>query len=226
MQSIRQLKTSDRAELVYVGCITVFIMSLVVTAVTASKLYDITILGLTISVPVGTSLFALTFLATDILSEVWGKTHAKTLVLTGFITRIFVLGFLYFAVTVPGGAFWENQTAYASVLWSSANILLAGIITYPVSQLVDVYVFHWLKGWQGNGNYLWLRNNLSTFLSQIVDSTLFVMIAFYAVLPTSVLLGIIAGQVLVKCFIAIIDTPFVYFFRNYATGRQWNDLTG
>lgn len=218
--------SNDRAMWVFIGCVAFFVFSLVVSAITASKIAELSILGWSVAIPIGTSLFAVTFVSTDVISEVWGPKVARKVVLLGLAVRIAMVAFLAYAVAVIGAPYWENQDAYESVLGSSSRILLAGILTYPVSQLADIWIFHKLKARQGNGNRLWVRNNISTFSSQVIDSALFVTIAFYGVFPAEVLLSMIAGQVFVKWVIALCDTPFVYFLRNIATGRKWNDLKG
>jgi uncharacterized integral membrane protein (TIGR00697 family) len=216
----------DRKGIVLAACISMFVGALLISSITASKVYDINLFGFIITVPVGTSLFAFTFFATDVTSEVWGKKHSTMLVLCGFVMRILALVFLYVAVWIHPSPFWENQAAYESVLTGSGRILLAGILTYPVSQLTDIFIFHSLKKRHGSRNLLWFRNISSTFFSQLVDSTVFILLAFGGVMPNAVLLTMVVGQICVKWFIAICDTPFVYMARNYALGRPILDFKG
>lgn len=223
------IKTPEGRKLfVFILCIGAFIGALLVSSITASKLYTISLLSKDIVIPVGTSLFAITFLCTDAVSEIWGKKHAMLLVFTGFIARIGTLLFLLFAVGVEGSGapVWDNQLAYESVLSGSSRIILAGILTYPVSQVVDVLIFHYLKQRHKGKNRLWLRNNLSTLGSQLIDSTVFVLIAFGGLLTTDVIISIIIGQVIIKWMIAMLDTPFVYMVRNIATSRNLFDFKG
>lgn len=223
------IRTKDGRKLfVLILLMSSFIGALLISSITASKLYYVSVLGYKVTIPVGTSLFAITFLSTDVISEVWGKTHAMLLVFSGFISRIASLLFLMFAVGVTGAGapIWDNQEAYQLILSGSSRIILAGILTYPVSQTADVLIFHFLKKKHQGKNRLWLRNNLSTLGSQLIDSTVFVFIAFGGMLPTSVIINIITGQIVIKWLIAILDTPFVYMVRNIATSRKLFDFKG
>lgn len=218
--------TNCRKTWIFVFSISFFIAALIVSSITASKLYSLSIFGWAIGIPVGTSLFAITFLSTDVLGEVYGKGVARMTVLAGFVVRCFMILFLWFAVSVEPAAFWHNQEAYQSVLSGTGRILFAGIAVYPVSQFLDVFVFHYLKKRHTDKNRLWLRNIASTTVAQTVDSILFVLIAFYGTMPTKVMLTVIGGQIVVKVVIALLDTPAVYFFRNLAEGRPLLNLKG
>jgi len=229
MEILKYIKTAEGRKLfVLFLLISSFIGALLVSSITASKLYTINIFDFAVNIPVGTSLFAITFLSTDVISEVWGKKHAMMLVFSGFLSRIATLVFLLFAVGVEGAGapIWDNQLAYANVLSGSSRIILAGILTYPVSQVVDVLIFHYFKKKHEGKNRLWLRNNISTIGSQLVDSTVFVLIAFGGALPNNILFNIIIGQVVIKWLIAMIDTPFIYMLRNIATSRKLFDFKG
>lgn len=217
----------DRKVIVLFFCISAFIFGLLISSITASKLTQISVLGFPIAIPVGTSLFAITFLSTDVMSEVFGKKFASLLVLLGLVMRILSLGFIFYAVKIPGAEeIWNQQEAYGNVLLGSNRILLAGILTYPISQFTDVYVFHKLKKMQKGRNLLWLRNTSSTLISQTVDSACFILFAFASILPVSVMLNMIIGQVIIKWIISILDTPFVYLIRNYAENRSYFDIRG
>jgi uncharacterized integral membrane protein (TIGR00697 family) len=216
----------DRKTIVLFLCVSVFVGALLISNITASKLYDITVFGFVVTIPVGTSLFALTFFATDVTSEVWGKKYSALLIVCGLAMRVFSLLFLSFAVFIPPAPFWTGQEAYASVLTGSGRILLAGILTYPVSQLTDVFVFHKLKQRHRGKNMLWFRNLSSTFCSQTVDSAVFICLAFAATTPLPILGTMIVGQVVIKWAIAFCDTPFVYMARNFAYRRPLWDIRG
>ena len=218
----------NRKQMVLYGCISVFIATLIITSVTASKLWSLTIpvIGYVIIVPVGTTLFALTFLATDTIAEVWGKAYSIAIVWLGLFMRLLALAFFAFAVWLEPVYFWTDQEAYASTLGGSLRIIIAGVIAYLISQLNDVFVFHYFKTRDQGKNLLWKRNNISTFSSQFLDSFIFVIIAFGGVMTAAQLISTIIGQVLFKWLIAIIDTPFLYMLRNFATNRKLFDFSG
>jgi hypothetical protein len=180
----------------------VFSGSLVISAVLAAKLIAI---GPLVA-PAGVLAFSLTFLCTDIVNEIHGPRAAYRVVLGGFVALLITLGLIRMAVAWPPAAFWDHQEAYAIILETSERVIVASVSAYAVSQSVDVWVFARLRR-ATKGRFLWLRNNASTALAQLVDTTVFVTIAF---LGTAPILPIILGQWVIKLLIALLDTPIVY----------------
>lgn len=179
-----------------------FTGSLVIAAVLAAK---VVVVGPFI-VPAGVLAFSLTFLCTDIIAEVYGKKAAHQTVLAGFIALIATLILIRISLVWPEAPFWKGQEGFESILGTSERIIIASIVAYLISQNADVWVFSKLRRLT-NGRFLWLRNNLSTIVSQFLDSVVFVLIAFYGSLPV---FEIIIGQWAVKSLIALLDTPFIY----------------
>lgn len=106
------------------------------------------------------------------------------------------------------------------------RINLAGVIAFALSALSDVFIFHHLKQREVGKNRLWLRNNVSTTVSQIFNSIVFVTVAFGGTMPWAAVGSIVLGQVLVKVSVAFLDTPIVYLLRNIATDRKLFDFRG
>ena len=123
-------------------------------------------------------------------------------------------------------SFWTNQESYEATLGGTFRIIIAGLIAYLVSQLNDVFIFHYFKGKDEGKNLLWKRNNLSTFCSPFLDSFLFVIIAFGGVMTIVQLISTFIGQVIIKWCIALADTPFIYMLRNFAQNRKILDFKG
>ncbi|WP_319470674.1 queuosine precursor transporter [uncultured Pseudodesulfovibrio sp.] len=186
----------------YALLLSLFVCGLISAAVISSKI--IMVFGL--AVPAGVLAYSLTFVVSDVISEIWGKKVAGEAVTCGFVALVAVTLLTGLSVYWPGAPFWQNQEAFASVIGSTPRIVAASLLAYFVSQQHDIWLFHLLKD-RTNGRALWLRNNLSTMLSQLIDSTIFVTVAFYGVLPVG---EIIFGQWLVKLAIAALDTPVVY----------------
>lgn len=181
----------------------VFSGSLVIASVISSKI--ITVGGIVL--PAGILAYCITFVASDVISEIWGKEKAKQVVLGGFAALVVCLGLIHLALAWPGAVFWDNHEAYGSVLGAAPRIIIASLAAYLISQNHDVWAFHfWKKVFRGR--HLWIRNNLSTTSSQVIDSIIFITIAFYGIMP---ILPLIMGQILVKLIIAFLDTPVVYF---------------
>ncbi|CCO23466.1 queuosine precursor transporter [Maridesulfovibrio hydrothermalis] len=179
-----------------------FIGSLVMAAVVSTKI--ISIFGF--FAPAGVLAYSITFIVSDIISEIWGKERANEVIQCGFITLLITMALSWTALHWTPAPFWHGQDGFASVLGNTPRIILASLVAYLVSQTHDVWLFHLLRRITG-GSHLWLRNNVSTVVSQFIDSTIFVTIAFYGVMPVT---DIILGQWLAKIVIAMIDTPFVY----------------
>lgn len=189
--------------LAFILLASLFSGSLVIASVISSKI--ITIGGVVL--PAGILAYCITFVASDVISEVWGKEKAKQVVLGGFAALVVSLGLIHLALAWPGAVFWDNTEAYASVLGAAPRIIIASLIAYLISQNHDVWAFHFWKR-VFNGRHLWIRNNLSTASSQVIDSAIFISIAFYGIMP---IMPLIAGQVMIKLIIAFMDTPVVYF---------------
>ena len=209
--------SSDEARVLVAS---LFISALVTSNLTASKIVSINfpLIG-SIMFPAAVLAYAVTFLFTDIYAEIWGKKAAAKLVLYGFFANIFILFLVEFAIYLPPAPFHiEYQKVYSTVLGFTPNIIIASMIAYIISQNHDVWAFHfWRK--VTNGAHLWLRNNASTLVSQLIDTVLFITLAFYIlplaiqgepIIPLESIATVIFGQYLVKAIIALCDTPFCY----------------
>lgn len=179
---------------------------LVAGAVQAAKISQFTIFGYTIYTPAAVVTYALTFLITDLLSEIYGKDAASEAVKLGLIAMFAALITNAVSILLPK-AVWFDDTAFLSVLGLNYRIIVASIIAYIISQTHDVWAFHFWKE-KTNGKMLWLRNNASTIVSQLIDTVLFIMIAFYGAVPN--ILSLIIGQYFVKVIIALLDTVPMY----------------
>ena len=199
-----------------------FISALLLSNIIASKIVSIGVL----IVPAAIVLYPLTFLFTDVVSEVEGKESAHTLVIMGFCMSLFMVLVIFIGKVLPPAFFWEHQDSYNIILGATPRIVFASMVAYLVSQNHDVWAFHWWKR-KTAGRHLWLRNNLSTMVSQLIDSVLFIGIAFTGVYPAKAIAGMILGQYLIKVCIAVLDTPFCYMLvRLYAKDSEQEQGTG
>lgn len=189
----------------------IFATLIVIANITAGKV--INFLGF--YGPAGVIIFAASFLVTDIITEVWGKEAARRAVWIGFYANLVLV--LYITIVIhwtPAPFAVEYAKKFAEVLGLVPRIVLASMVAYLLSQHHDVWAFHFWRE-KTAGRFLWLRNNASTLVSQALDTTVFITIAFYGVFP---ILPMIFGQYLIKVLIAIIDTPFCYLFCHLARG--------
>lgn len=216
-------------------CTGLFMVSLVMAALTAIKVQVIHLGPLDVLVPAGTLAFCLTYLATDVISEVWGRGYALCVVLTGVAMRFVMAVLILYAMHlediagfVSAAPSWtaERQAEFVSVFSSGIRTNFAGLVAFFVSALADVLIFHHLRQRDMGRNRLWLRNNLSTMVSQILNSTIFITVAFGGIESWAAIGSLILGQVVVKLLAAAVDTPLVYLLRNIAEGRPLTDMRG
>ena len=194
-----------------------FLFALMVSLVGASLVASLAVSGkpaylLGITFTAGGIGYAVTFLATDIISELFGKRRATQAVNTGFIVLLVSTLLFYIAIILPHADYWPWQEGFKSIFGSSLRITIAGLIAYAVSQNHDVWAFHFWKK-VTRGKHLWLRNNLSTISSQFIDAVIFIPLAFYGVFP---IIPVILGQFIIKSTIAFLDTPIIYAIVHYA----------
>jgi len=180
-------------------------MALTTASLIGAKI--IPFLGLTFSATA--IVFPITFLVTDVVAEVWGRKRAHDVVWIGFATTVVTFMIAWIAVSLPSASFWQGQAAYAQTLGLVGRIVFGGLIAYLISQHHDVWIYHVLKQ-KTQGRHLWFRNNASTILSQLLDTVIFVPVAFYGVLPNAALIPTILGHFSIKVMFAVLDTPFIY----------------
>ena len=198
--------------------IALFVTALIAAQVTASKVVAIDIpvtlpvTGDLITVPAAVFAYAITFFASDCYTELYGKRAAQELVNVAFVMNFVLLGLVWLAIWAPTFEFSPvAQEPFAETLGASTGVVAGSLLAYLVSQNWDVFVFDGLKQRTG-GRWLWLRNILSTASSQLVDTVIFIVVAFAVFQGTSTdqVLSLIVGQYLFKLALVGLDTPFVY----------------
>jgi len=198
----------------------VFIASLVSCNLIFQKFFSIEIWvpfvgNYTFEQSVGLLPYPITFLVTDIISEVYGQKRANQVVLSGLIASLFML-FIVSAADFVGSAAWSpiNDQIFSQVFGLSSVAVFASMIAYLFAQFIDVRLFHFWKNLT-KGKHLWLRNNASTILSQCIDtfSVLFLLCYFGAIGWEKFWVLFINGF-LFKIFFAAFDTPFFYLFSH------------
>ncbi len=168
-------------------------------------------------VALGTVLFASTFLCTDILSEHYGKEKAKKNVLIGFVGFLFVTIIMLITIGFKPSANDWSQESLSNVFTPMSRFFIASMIAYLISQYFDVWIYNAIKN-VTKSRFLWLRNNLSTILSSLLDNTVFSLLAWIVLNPDpetlyNVIMIYIFGTYILRILIALIDTPFIYFSK-------------
>jgi len=214
---------------IYGFYLTLFVTMIVLTNIIGVKLFEVfsnpstsSFFSEPVTLTTGIITYPLTFLITDIVCEVFGQKKASQMVIYGFVASILSLVFIKIAVILPGSNVWVNgslgyeninemQRAYESVFTLPGFLISASMLAYLVAQLIDVKIFHFIKKVTSEKK-LWLRNNLSTMFSQLIDTIIVNSIFLYFGLSLSweIIINIIIASYIVKVFIAAIDTPLVY----------------
>lgn len=202
----------------YLGAL--FITSLVVSNLIFQKFFywnpfgDVTVFGAPLfEISVGVLPYPLTFLITDLISEIFGQKKANQIVTAGIFASFFSMGIVLIsdiAPAIPGSP--VNDELFSKVFALSPIAVLASMLAYLCAQYVDIAIYHFWKRIT-KGRYLWLRNNFSTFSSQIIDTTTVVgLLCLFGVIPWDLFQGLVISGVLFKIFIALLDTPLLYLF--------------
>lgn len=186
-----------------------FITGLLTSNVLGSKI--IQIFGL--QMPSATIAYALTYLMTDAVGELYGKKEADRLVFLGFCSLIVSTLIIRLAIILPSS---NDSTAFNQIFNSTTRIIFGSLAGYIISQTIDVFIFHKIR--QISVKYKFIRNNVSTIISQFFDTVVFSFVAFYGVVPK--ISPLIWGVFLAKVILALSDTPFFYLLTRKSTSQE------
>lgn len=173
------------------------------------------IFGFQLNASVAIFLIPLLFTINDVITEVYGKERTRSVIRSGLIVIVLVLVIsILFTTLPPSGRFQATESAYDVIFGKSARIAFASLVAFSLAEFLDVLVFSKLRERLGKSK-LWLRTNISNFAAQFIDTIVFMTLAFYAFNESFnenfvFLLGLIVPYWLLKCFMSVIETPFVY----------------
>ena len=203
-----QISLANKIYLILAG---LFITSLVASNLIFTKIFywypfDINIYGVKLfELSVGILPYPLTFLITDLISEIYGKRKANQVVTTGIFASIFSILLIIDASPI-------NDEIFNQVFLNAPLAVLASMLTYLIAQYIDIRIYHFWKNFT-KGKHLWLRNNFSTFTSQFIDTfTIVSLLIIFEILPSDKFLVLVISGFLFKVIVAILDTPLLYFF--------------
>lgn len=211
----------------YLGAL--FITSLVVSNLIFQKFFywnpfgKIEVFGASLfEVSVGILPYPITFLITDLISEIYGKKKANEIVTAGIFASVFSMAIIYVANVVPAlSSSPVNDVVFSKVFGLSPIAVLASMLAYLFAQYIDIGIYHFWKNFT-KGKHLWLRNNFSTFTSQFIDTfTVVLLLCLFKVLPWDMFYGLVVSGFLFKVFIAFLDTPLLYLFV-YLLRKRFN----
>ena len=203
----------------YIVLSAIFIASLITCNLIANKFVTVDLGFKVFIVSAGILPYPLTFLVTDLISELYGQKKANLVVLSGFVASMFVLFFLWLGSqfnAIPGSIVGDD--IYNIVFQNAWRIIAASMVAYLFAQFIDVKIFHFWKKLT-NGKHLWLRNNGSTIASQLVDTTLVVSILFVGIWDSDQIISAVIDGWLFKMLMAFIDTPIIYGIIHLLKGK-------
>lgn len=200
----------------------IFIVGLILSNIFSIKL---TTLGPFI-VTSGVICFSLTYLMTDVIGEKYGKQEAQKLVYQGFFAQLLVILLSQIALLLPTTDN-DAQNILIAVFQQNIWFTLGSLIAYPISEFLDIFLFHKIKEkLQNNNKYKWIWNNIATITSQLIDTSIFLIVAFglgqkflFAIDTTILLFKMIGCQWFIKIILALCDTPFFYLLTINTNNR-------
>ncbi|NVK09741.1 MAG: queuosine precursor transporter [Tenacibaculum sp.] len=225
------VQQKSQAQLIYLVLASLFIASLVTSNLIFQKFFYWEPFNLfRFEVSVGILPYPITFLITDILSEIYGKEKANQVVVAGIFASFFSMLIILVADYAPAidNSPIGNET-FTKVFGLSPLAVLASMLAYLAAQFIDIRIFHFWKRLT-KGKHLWLRNNFSTFLSQFIDTfTVLFLLSSFKILPWSIFGSLLLSGFLFKVIIAALDTPIlyaiVYWFRKKFGLKMGEEIT-
>ena len=213
------VQQKSQARLIYLILASLFIASLVTSNLIFQKFFYWNPFNLyRFEISVGILPYPITFLITDLLSEIYGKRKANQVVIAGIFASFFSMLIILIADYAPAIQNSPVDSSLFSKVFSLSPLaVLASMLAYLAAQFIDIRIFHFWKDLT-KGKHLWLRNNFSTFLSQFIDTfTVLFLLCSFKILPWNIFGGLLISGFLFKVIIAAMDTPVlyasVYWFR-------------
>lgn len=206
--------------------IAIYIFCIAVSEIMGAKTFPIAnIFGFPINQTVSIFVFPLIFIINDIINEVYGPERTRSIIRASLV--IILLIFLYSILVVsipPSKRFLSSEGAYDQIFGLSARFSLASLIAFISSDFLDVYIFARMRKSLGKKG-LWLRVNISNFISQFVDTTTFMVLAFWDLSQSfsgnfSFILSLLIPYWIIKCLISVVETPLVYWGVNWLRSEK------
>jgi uncharacterized integral membrane protein (TIGR00697 family) len=192
-----------------------FVTLVLVSNLVASKIVGFDFLVATLYAPAATVFFSVTFLVSDIINERFGRAEAQRAIIMATLAQIAFIAFSEIALSAAPAPFFTGQIAFEAVLGAVPRIALAGLITFLISESLDAYLYSWFRE-KTEGRHLWMRYAFSSLPAMLIDSVLFVVLAFAGVQP---LLPLIIGLTVIKYLVGLANAPLMYAARAVLRGE-------
>ena len=182
-----------------------FVTCLLLSNIIAGKL--ITVFGWVL--PGAVILFPLTYIFGDVITEVYGFRKARLVIWTGFGANLLMVLVFALIIYIPSPGFFEGQEAFALVLGMAPRVVLASLLAYFIGELTNAFILSRMKI-MTDGKWLWARTIGSTLIGEGIDTVVFITLAFWALIPTEVLLQMMLFQYIFKVSYEVLATPLTY----------------
>lgn len=196
--------------------VALYVFCIAVSELMGGKTFPLFTVGdFTLNASVAIFTFPLVFTINDMVIEVYGRERARSVVRSALVVVALIFGFALLAVSLPPSARFEaTEPAYDAVFGLTARITFASLVAFAVAEFTDLYIFSAIRRRLGT-KALWLRNNVSNFSAQLLDTILFMTLAFYSfdrgfAENAAFLSSLILPYWLLKCAMSVVETPFVY----------------
>lgn len=202
------MKRLSRREIISIA----FVVSLLISNILAVKLIAIG----SVVLPAAVIIYPFCFMLGDVITEVWSYNYARRVILTGFGANLAMVLFSYLGGLLPAAPVWPHQDAYMAIFAMVPRIVAASFAAYLLGELVNSYTLEKIKSWTG-ARLLFVRTIGSSIIGQLLDTAVFITIAFYGTVPNQVLLIMLLSQYLVKIGLeALAGTPLAYLMVKWA----------
>lgn len=209
-----------------------FVALLIISNIVAQKFFDVSFLGVTWSVDVGTLLlFPALYILNDVIIEVYGYATTRRVIWTAFVLQILAAGLFSLAVVMPASPYFDGQEAFARVLGVVPALVVASLVGYWAGSFANSFVMsrmkEWIVKWDPRHKWLPLRTIGSTIVGELIDTALFVTIGMLAgVFPKEVLVMLIISQWILKTLVEIILTPATIWVIKKVKKAEGMDVVG
>lgn len=203
-------RRSSRSE----ALVALYITLVLVSNLMAAKIVAYDFYLFTLFAPAATIFFSVTFLLSDIINERFGRAEAQRAIILAALAQVAFIAYTYIALVMVPAPFFGGQAAFEFVLSAVPRIAIAGVVTFFVSETLDAYLYAWFRQLT-EGRHLWMRYALSSIPAMLIDSTLFVVLAFGGIQP---LLPLIVGLTVIKYLVGLINAPMMYAARAVLRG--------
>jgi len=187
----------------------IYVAFILISNIVAFKIVEYDLGFISVTAPAAVIIFAVTFLLIDVVNEKFGRKETQRMIFIAFISQIAAAVFIFLAIDLPPASFFADNVAFIKVLAFAPRIMVASWAAFLVSENADAWIYAWFKK-KTKGKQLWARNVFSGLPSMVLDSMIFVGIAFYGIAPV---IPLIFGQIVIKWLVGIIDIPFMYISR-------------